>query len=206
MSTCCHNNCNVAPGETDVGVEAQLPSAFLQPGFLQDPPLRCPSTDFPPFSSCCLSEPPRSQLSRNQDTDSGPGPTLTVCVPWGKSVLLSEPQFSHLSSGGWGLCSTRSFQTADRTCLRAVSSTEGVRTGIYLCYSASVVTCSQVYTPSFVGTTMYFSDAIRYPAQSCCWAQRGPCFLSDSHTLFCSLPRCLPARACGSVRTRVGRA
>lgn len=44
------------------------------------------------------------------------------CVTWGKSVLLSEPQFSHLYNGE--LVLDRRFQTADCTCVCAVSSTD----------------------------------------------------------------------------------
>lgn len=97
----------------------------------------CPSTIwYLPF----LMGPQGSQLNQDPETDSSPSPPAHGRATWGKSVLLPEPQCSHCTMGG--LFQARSFQT-NCTSLWATSLNEGVTTGIYARYSASLVTFSQ---------------------------------------------------------------
>lgn len=95
--------------------EAQLPQAFLQSG----PPstLLCAA----PHCTFRCSVPrvtvPRAPAEPEVRWDPRPGPKLAGRVTWGKSVLLSEPRFSHLYRGavggdGGGSCRSRSFHTA----------------------------------------------------------------------------------------------
>lgn len=87
--------------------------------------------------------PPGSQCTGTRITDSSPGPTAHGRGTWGESVLLPEPQLSHLHNVG-GSC----------TSLWAVSLTKGVTRGILLL----LVMFSQVHALCFLGTTAGSSE------------------------------------------------
>ena len=176
------------------------PSVFPHPG----PPStlfwmlhHCPSTVW--FLLFPMG-PQGSWLNWDPDTDSSPGPTSHGRATWGKSILLPEPQFSHLYNGGLVL---------DPKFSNRLHLSVGHRLKCHDWHLFTLLSLPGDVFPRahlcFLGTSACFSE----PTSTLHTAAggNGPNGSPAAHT-FRSVPLhhvCQP-RACGSVRTRVRQA